>query len=220
MLRFWRNALYLLAVLLLCPVVRSQAPAPTVQEFNASIRTVQTRAAEWRKVFESVSVESLPVAYATGKAYDQSKYIVSEDLKMVLLLGDRAAQTGSLFAEINYMSAVQELQTQLQLFSQLTTDFTVTDRAGTTKVQNWSTEMSNIANGPLDQAFKTAYTTRSAMPSVSKRRVRGPSRSRRHNRPRVGLRSQGPCIVQCAWRSPRRARCRAAAEWSAVQRAD
>ncbi len=158
MVPFWRRPLYMLAVLCVAPAMHSQSAAPTPAEFKASLATVQASSPEWFKIIESVKVDDFPVGYVTGKQYDQSKYIVEEDLKMVLLWSDRAAQTGSLFAEINYMSAVQELQAQLQLFSSLISDFTVSDRTVTSKVQNWSTEMSNIANGPLDQAFKKAYT--------------------------------------------------------------
>ena len=149
-------------------MVRSQESTPTVAQFKASIRTMQTNSTQWRKVVESVNVDDLPVQYATGKQYEQSKNIVEENLKMVLLWGSRAVQSGSLFDEINYMSAVQELQTQLQLFSSLIIDFTVTDKAKTILVQNWATGMTDLATGPIDAAFKTAYeyTTWHALQAV------------------------------------------------------
>ena len=144
--------------LLFAPKLHSQEPPPTPAQFKASVATLQTSSAQWRKVIESVNIEDLPVEYATGKQYEQGKHIVGEDLKMVLLWAGRAGQSGSLFDEINYMSSVQELQGQLQQFSALISDFTVPDKAKTAKVQNWSEAMSNIANGPVDTAFKAAYT--------------------------------------------------------------
>jgi hypothetical protein len=155
-----------IAAFLLAPKSsQGQEPPPTPAQFKASVVILQTKSAQWRKVIDSVKIVDLPVQYATGKQFEQSQYIVGEDLKMALLWAGRAGQSGSLFDEINYMSAVQELQTQLQLFSSLISDFTVADKAKTVEVQNWSQAMSDIANGPVDTAFKAAYayTTRHAL---------------------------------------------------------
>jgi len=158
MLQRGRLVFPLLFLVVFCPHLRGQESAPTPAQFKASVRTVEISAPQWRKVIESVNVEDLPVEYATGKRFEQSKYVVREDLKMVLLWGSHAAQSGSLFDEINYMSAVQELQAQLQLFGSLLGEFNISDHTAATKVGNWAEAMSNVANGPIEGAFKTAYT--------------------------------------------------------------
>jgi hypothetical protein len=70
-----------------CPVLFGQNPSPTLAQFKVSIQAVQANAPQWRKTINSVNVEDLPVAYATGKVYDQGKQIVSEDLRVLLLWG-------------------------------------------------------------------------------------------------------------------------------------
>lgn len=145
--------------------MRGQTPIPTPAQFKASVSTLQTDSAQWRKMIESVKIEDLPVDYATGKRYEQNQTLVGEDLKMALLWAGRAGQSGSLFDEINYLSSVQELQAQLQLFSEFLAAFAVADKAKTEKVQNWAQGMSDVANGQVNDAYKTAflYTTRHAL---------------------------------------------------------
>ena len=81
--------LALLAALCWCPLLFGQAPAPTLAQFKISIQTIQSNSPLWRKTINSVNVETLPVAYATGKVYDQGKRIVNEDLDVLLLLEAR-----------------------------------------------------------------------------------------------------------------------------------
>lgn len=101
------------------------------------------------------------MAYATGKVYDQGKQIVNQDLNVLLLWAGRVAQGDSLYDQINYLSTMQETQTQLQLLTGLLQDFSIRDKATTAKVQDWATSLNNIANGSLEEAFKVTfdYTT-------------------------------------------------------------
>jgi hypothetical protein len=142
-----------------------QPPVVTLAQFKATAHTIGSSAEQWRKTIDSVSVDGLPVDYATGKAYEQSKQVVSQDLRMAVLWGDRAEKSDSLYDQINYMSSVQELQSQLQLFNGLLSDFSVRDAAVTAKVQAWADALNNIANGPLEAAFGPIfnYTTRHAL---------------------------------------------------------
>jgi hypothetical protein len=122
------------------------------------IQTLQTNAPQWRKTINSVNVEDLPVAYATGKAYDQGKQIVNEDLRVLMLWAGRLAQGNSLYDQINYLSSMQEMQTQLQLLTGLLQDFSVRDKATTAKVQDRATGLSNMANGPWKRSLKPHST--------------------------------------------------------------
>jgi hypothetical protein len=140
-----------------CPLLFGQSPSPTVAQFRASIQTVQTSAPQWRKKMNSVNVEDLPVAYATGKVYEQGKQVINQDLDVLLLWAGRVATSNSLYDEINYLSALQETQTQLQLQTSLLQDFSVPDKAMTARVQEWASSLSDLANGPLEEIFKTTF---------------------------------------------------------------
>lgn len=160
------RALALLLAFCLCPAVHAQQPEIfTLAQYKAAAHTVASNVAQWRKTIDSVNVDSLPVNYATGKVYEQGKQIVGQDLNMVELWGNRAAQSDSLYDQVNFMFSMQELQMQLELLNGLVSDFSVRDAAVTAKVQNWGAAMNTIANGPLQASFTTIfnYTTRHAL---------------------------------------------------------
>ena len=95
-------------------------PIPTLAQYNAALQSVITNEAQWRKAVEAVKVEDLPVSYAIGKEFERTKGIVSEDLKMAALWAARANKEHSLYAEVNFLSSIQDLQSQVQQFAGIT----------------------------------------------------------------------------------------------------
>jgi hypothetical protein len=155
------SSLPAILLLVLSSETKAQIPAPSKNEFIASVKSFQAQAPSWKKAVNSVSIEELPINYATGKVYEQGKEIVNQDLDTLVLWAGRVEREGSLYSEVNYMSLMQEVQSQVLSFAELVQDFTAKDKATTDKVQAWSKHMNDIANGPLQDLFKTtfAYTT-------------------------------------------------------------
>lgn len=111
-----------------------------------------------------MKIEDLPIEYATGTRYKLNQTVLGEDLKVLLAAAERAAAHGKVADEVVYLSSVQEFQSQLQQFSALVGNFSVADVDTTAKVQKWSVQMSDLANGPVEAAFVAAfgYTIRHA----------------------------------------------------------
>ena len=57
-------------------------PPPTPAQFHAALETRNTSQAQWLKSIDSVKIEELPVSYAIGKQFEESKALVTEDLKI------------------------------------------------------------------------------------------------------------------------------------------
>lgn len=89
-----------------------QKPA-TLDEFDAMLQCIIINDSQWRKAIEAVKVEGLSVSYAIGKRFEQSKSIVSDDLRVTIRFAELAKRDHSLFAEVNLLSAIQELQSQI-----------------------------------------------------------------------------------------------------------
>jgi hypothetical protein len=139
----------------------SQPATPSTAQFTSTLQTVVTNEAKWRSVIQSVKVEELPVSDAIGKQFDQSKYIVNEDLKMVVLWANRANKERSLFAEVNLLSSIQEFQGHLNLFVATLNQYEMANNITQKRIGNWADAMSNLANGSVEDVFKTtrSYTT-------------------------------------------------------------
>jgi hypothetical protein len=130
---------------------------PTLAQYNAALQSVATNEAQWRKIVEAVKVEDLPVSYALGKQFEQNKQLVNEDLKMAAQWASRANSEHSLFAEVSFLSSIQDLQSQVQQFAGLMLEFEMTDSAAQKKVMDWADALSTLANGPMQQAWVASY---------------------------------------------------------------
>ena len=53
-----------------CPSLFGQQNA-SLPDYQASVRTLESQAVQWRATIDSVKIDDLPVAYSTGKAYEQ-----------------------------------------------------------------------------------------------------------------------------------------------------
>src|SRR5665213_27974 len=152
------------AALLLLPVcaVRSgfgqQMTGATLAQFNAALHSVTANEAQWHKLIETVNIEGLPISYAEGKQLEQNKTIVRQDLDMVVLWATAVAKDkNSLYDEVNFMSAIQELESQLQEFVDLLFSYAPTDAASVKKVSGWSADLTTLANGSVNDIWKTSF---------------------------------------------------------------
>jgi hypothetical protein len=102
------------------PALASKWQGGTPASFSVVLYSVTTNEAQWHKLIESVDIEGLPISYAVGKQLEQNKTIVRQDLDMVVLWAPAVAKNkNSPYDEVNFMSATQELQSQLQEFLDL-----------------------------------------------------------------------------------------------------
>jgi hypothetical protein len=144
---------------------RGQLQEPTKAQYKAAVRRVVTEAPQWRKVIDSVKVDDLPINYAVGKQFQQTKDLAAGSLNMTLQWANRMEGEDSLFDDVNFMSSIQDLQSQLQQFSDLLNEFDMTDKASQKKVSDWSQVLAAVADGPVQEIWKTSfsYTTRHAL---------------------------------------------------------
>jgi hypothetical protein len=135
-----------------------QTTGVTPAQFNAALRAVATNEAQWHKLIDSVNIEGLPISYAEGKQLDQNKTIVRQDLDMVVLWAVATAKDkNSLYDEVNFMSATQELQNQLQAFVDLLLADAPNDNVSAKKVTGWTESLAALANGPINDIWKTSF---------------------------------------------------------------
>ena len=148
-------------VVMLFQSAQGQGPAVKAVQFKAAIKTVLSNSAHWQKTIDDVDIDSLPVAYSAGKVYEQNKVILSKDLQVLVLWAHRMEHEESLYGEVNFLSAVQEFQNQLQQFGSLVLDAGASDKASQSKVNDWSNALETLANTTIDGVYKTAfvYTT-------------------------------------------------------------
>lgn len=137
---------------------QSDTRHPTSAQFRAALETLKTSQGQWAKVINSVSVDELPVSYRIGKQIDGYRGVVNEDLRVLESLVDRVEREHSVYAEVNLVLAVQELQAQLNLFSATLSMYTIPDPAAQKKVDDWSQAITDIANGPLEPIYVTTVS--------------------------------------------------------------
>ncbi|RZU39314.1 hypothetical protein BDD14_0683 [Edaphobacter modestus] len=73
------------------------------------------------------------------------------------LWAGRVLREHSYFAEVNFLSSVQDLQAQIQLFVALLLQYNISDKVAQDKVLRWTDSMTSLANGPIQDIWQTSY---------------------------------------------------------------
>jgi hypothetical protein len=136
----------------------SQQTPPTEAQFTAALQSVIANEAKWRGVVEAVKIEDLPVSYAVGKQLEQSRDMVSKGLKTAALWADTANREHTLFAEVNFLSSLQELQGQFLLLVATIDQYQMTDAAAQKKIGNWVDALATVSNGPVQDVWLVAFS--------------------------------------------------------------
>ena len=144
---------------------QGQGPAVKAVQFRAALKCVSSNSAEWQKAINDVDVESLPVPYKIGKIYEKNNTLLNQDLQVVVLWAQRIEHEDSLYGDVNFLSAIQELQNQLQQFATLLLDAEISDPLMRGKVTTWSDTLATHANTTVNDIYQTtiAYTTDHAL---------------------------------------------------------
>jgi len=140
------------------PSPQPGGPPPTQAQYTAALRNVITNEAQWRKTIEGVKIEDLSVSYATGKEFQESKYLVIKGLNLAALWADRTNREPSLFAEVSFLSAIEQLQGDFMVFTATMDEYQLTDTTTQKKVNDWLDALSDLANGPIQQTWVVSYT--------------------------------------------------------------
>ena len=140
----------LVVLLALLPAGAQQNnPHPAPAQFEAALETLNTSHVQWAKAINSVKAEELPVSYSEGKLIEDSKYVVNQNLRLVVTWVGRVEREHSLYAEVNLVLSVQELQDQMLQFAGMVSLANMPDRAAEKELQDWAKAVSDIATGPL-----------------------------------------------------------------------
>jgi hypothetical protein len=143
--------------------------------FENAANRLLTQEAQWQKVVNAVDIEQLHVDYPVGKRFQETKSLVNQELEMSASWAKKAVREHTYFSDVNFLSSVQDLQAQMQLFVALLLQFQLNSQADESRVEKWTEAMSAIANGPINEIWKTtySYTTHRALlidgqPCISK----------------------------------------------------
>ena len=146
-----------LALLLICGNnLVAQPTTPKRESFRASLLSFQKQALDWQRTIREIKVEDLPVSYAEGKVIEQDKQLALQDLQLATKLSVQIHQDESLSDEINLLATTQEMGAELRELGTLLLDTNMTD-AKVKVVIDWSTSLTKIANGPLNDFYTGAF---------------------------------------------------------------
>ena len=106
----------------------------------------------------AIKVEELPVSYVEGKTIEQNREVALQNLDLLLKLSTRVLQTGKLADEINLLTAIQELSSQMQVVATLLYDVNVKDDATVKKLAAWAAPLADLSAGPVNAFFVDTFT--------------------------------------------------------------
>ena len=144
-------------LLLSAPLILAQGQSQNTAAFRASVIAFQSNSVQWQNDLARIKVEELSISYAEGHVIEQDKEVAIQNLDLMSKLTARVLKTGRLSDEINLLETSHEMSSQMQEIVHVLLDANVKDDAAAKKIMDWSTPLSDLANGAVNTFYLNTF---------------------------------------------------------------